>query len=97
MLSLEAVGYRLEQYTLQNPQEVLRVEIEVNGESDQVMIYKGVSSSLMRSTAFDPDIAMIPEDSKIIGIDRLQSPYNPDQPMYIQQGLVWEEFELLLS
>ena len=48
--------FRLEQYTLKHPQEVLLVKAEVNGELDELMVFKGFSSSLVRSTAFDPDV-----------------------------------------
>ncbi|MBW4662834.1 MAG: hypothetical protein KME01_01305 [Chroococcus sp. CMT-3BRIN-NPC107] len=88
---------RLEQYTLKKPQEVLIVEVEIAGERDLLIIFKGFSSSLMRPTAFDPDVPIIPTEAKIISIDRLSSPYNPDSPRYLQQGLTRESIELLLT
>lgn len=87
---------RLEQYTTQRPQEVLIVKIEIGGETDEIAIFRGFSSSLMRPTAFDPDVPVIPDTAKIIEIDRLFSPYNPTDPHYIQRGLTWEMMELLL-
>lgn len=91
------IGYRLEQYTLRRPQEVLIVMAEVEGEPDQITIFKGFSSSLMRPTAFDPDVPMLPETAKVISIDRLQSPYNPTNPRYIQTGLSLAEMQSLLE
>lgn len=91
-----AAHKRLEQYALKNPQEVLIVEVEIAGERDRLIIFKGFSSSLMRPTAFDPDVPILPHKAKIISIDRLRSPYNPDSPHYLQQGLTWENMELLL-
>lgn len=89
---------RLEQYTLKKPQEVLIVEVEVGGKSsDRLIIFKGFSSSLMRSTAFDPDVPILPLEAKITSIDRLRSPYNDNSPNYLQQGLTWESMELLLE
>lgn len=88
---------RLEQYTLKKPQEVLIVEVEIAGESDLIIIFKGFSSSLMRPTAFDPDVPTIPAEAKIISIDRLSSPYNPDSPRYLQQGLTQEHMEIFLT
>jgi hypothetical protein len=85
-------GERLEQYTLRHPQEVLLVKAEINREADEVTIFKGFSSSLMRPTAFDPDVPVLPEQAVILTIDRLESPYNPAQPRFIQQGLSWNEF-----
>ncbi|MBM0742250.1 hypothetical protein JOY44_11570 [Phormidium sp. CLA17] len=87
---------RLEQYTLKRPQELLLVRAIVDDELDEVAIFKGFSSSLTRSTASNPDVPMLPDTARIIEIDRLYSPYNPDAPHYIQQGLTWAEIEPLL-
>ncbi|KAI9133481.1 hypothetical protein [Acaryochloris sp. CCMEE 5410] len=86
------IGDRLEQYTLQHPQEVLIVKAEVAGESDEIAIFRGFSSSLMRPTAFDIDIPVLPADANILSIDRLQGPYDPANPQYLQQDLSWEDF-----
>lgn len=90
-------GIRLEQYTLKNPQEVLLVNATVAGQADQVLVFRGVSSSLMQPTAFDPDVPVLPDDATIHTIDRLAGPYQPDNPTYLQQGLTWAELELLLE
>lgn len=87
---------RLEQYTLKHPQEVLLVTVEIAGEEDRIAIFKGFSSSLMRPTASDPDIPVLSEGAKIVRIDRLASPYDPDAPNYIQSGLTWQAMETLL-
>lgn len=91
------VGSRLEQYTIQCPRELLLVDILVNGQPDQIAIYKGFSSSLMCPTAFDPEVPMIPDGAEIVAIDRLQGPYNPNTPRYLQRGLSWTEFEAILE
>ncbi|MCU0538214.1 MAG: hypothetical protein MUD14_30375 [Hydrococcus sp. Prado102] len=93
----KSIGQRLEQYTIKRPQEVLLVEVEIAGEPDQILIFKGFSSSLMNPTAFDPDVPILSENATIISIDRLASPYNPDAPHYIQQGLSREQIEALLT
>lgn len=90
------IGKQLEQYTLKNPQEVLLVTIAVDGEEDEIAIFKGFSSSLTRSTAYDPDVPIIAETAKIIKIDRLASPYNPLNPCYIQENLTLEAMQSLL-
>jgi hypothetical protein len=90
-------GKRLEQYTAKRPQEVLVVTAEIAGEIDQIAIFKGFSSSLMRATAFDPEVPVLPDDAKIIAIDRVASPYNPQSPCYIQQKLTWNGMQSLLS
>lgn len=93
----KSIGQRLEQYTIKRPQEVLLVEVEIAGETDQIIVFKGFSSSLMNPTAFDPDVPILSEDAIIVSIDRLASPYNPDAPHYIQQGLSKEQMEALLT
>ena len=92
------IASRLEKYTIKRKEEVLMVEVETSsGESDTVVIYSGFSSSLVRPTSFDPDVPVIEDDAKIISIDRLASPYNPENPTYIQTGLTLSEMEILLS
>ncbi|MBD2195125.1 MULTISPECIES: DUF7734 family protein [Calothrix] len=93
---MNSIGKRLEQYTNKRPQEVLVVQVEVDNEEDTIAIFKGFSSSLMRPTAFDPDVPVLPDGAKIISIDRVATPYNPQAPRYIQQGILWEEMEALL-
>ena len=91
-----SVAQRLEQYTTKRSQEVLIVTVEIAGEQDQIAIFKGFSSSLMRPTAFDPDVPVLPDTANILSIDRVASPYNPQSPRYIQQGLNWETIQPLL-
>ena len=91
------IGKRLEEYTSKRPQEVLVVTVEIAGEQDKIVIFKGFSSSLTRSTAFDPDVPVLPDETKIDSIDRVASPYNPQTPRYIQQGLSWSAMQVLLS
>jgi hypothetical protein len=86
-------GQQLEVYSSKHPQEVLLVKVKIGDELDEVMIFKGFSSSLMRSTAFDPDIPVIPDHAEIITIDLLTAPYKPTEPKYIQQGITWEQFK----
>ena len=90
-------GFRLEQYTLRRSQQVLIVHAQVDGEAEQIVIFKGFSSSITRPTAFDPEVPVLPENAEIQAIDILQGPYSPDNPRYIQQGLSWEEFQPLLA
>ena len=87
-----SIEKRLEQYTLQHPQEVLLVAIEVGKESDQILIFKGFSSSLVRPTAADPDVPVLPDDATIIEIDRLAGPYQPNCPNYLERHITWDDF-----
>lgn len=93
----QSIVSRLEKYTIER-QEVLMVSVETaEGEEDLIVIYQGFSSSLMRPTAFDPDVPAIAPDSKITAIDRLVAPYNPDNPQYIEEGLTLTAMEKILS
>lgn len=93
----QTAGKRLEHYTLTHPKEVLLVKADIEGEPDEISIFKGFSSSLMRSTAFDPDVPVLPEGAVIHSIDRLLNPYNPAQPHFIEQNLSWADFLVLLE
>ena len=86
-------GQQLEIYSSKHPQEVLLVKLKIDDELDEVMIFKGFSSYLMRSTAFDPDVPVISDRAEILTIDRLAAPYKPNQPNYLQQGITWKEFQ----
>ncbi|MEH2052656.1 DUF7734 family protein [Nostoc sp.] len=94
---MNSIGKRLEQYTAKRTKEVLIVTVEIADEQDTIAIFKGFSSSLMRPTAFDADVPVLPDGANILNIDRVASPYNPEAPLYIQQGLSWEAMEALLS
>jgi hypothetical protein len=90
-------GLRMEQYTLKRPEQVLLVHALVDGEEDEIVIFRGFSSSLVRPTAFDPDVPVLPEDADIQSIDILMGPYTPDNPRYIQKGMSWADVEDLLQ
>ncbi|BAZ41495.1 hypothetical protein NIES4101_74610 [Calothrix sp. NIES-4101] len=91
------IGKRLEQYTIKHPQQVLLVTVEINDEEDQIAIFKGFSSSLVRPTNFDPDVPVLPDDAKVLSIDIVASPYNPDAPRYLEQNLSWDIMQVRLS
>ena len=50
----------------------------------------------MRPTAFNPDIPVLPETARIVSVDILASPYNPEAPTYIRQGLTRDQMQSLL-
>ncbi|MGB3237253.1 MAG: hypothetical protein WBB29_03085 [Geitlerinemataceae cyanobacterium] len=94
---MKSIGSRLEEYTIKRPQEVLLVAVKIDGDRDRIAIFKGYSSSLMRPTAFDSEVPVLPEGAIVLSIDRLVSPYDPDNPQYIQQDLTWEMMLSLLE
>ncbi len=88
---------RLENYTLKFPQELLMVHAQVETEADIVLVFKGFSSSIVRPTAFDPEVSVLPQNALINWIDRLKGPYNPAAPEYIEQEISPEAFTLKLT
>jgi hypothetical protein len=65
--------------------------------TDEIMIFRGFSSSLVRPTAWDPDVDVLPEGADIVAIARLQAPYDPQNPQYLEQNLTWETMQLRLE
>lgn len=92
----DSISRRLEKYTEKRPYEVLLVNVQIGEVEDQIAIFRGFSSSLMNPTASDPDVLVLPENAKIVSIDRVESPYNPAEPRYIQKDLTSENMEILL-
>ncbi|GLJ53961.1 hypothetical protein SUGI_1153560 [Cryptomeria japonica] len=88
---------RLEAYTEAVRSEVLIVHALLDDQPDQVIIFKGFSSSLVRRTSPDPSKPVLPSRAIIKSIDRIRGPFNPSNINYIQKDLKWEEFEELLK
>jgi hypothetical protein len=86
----------LEQYTIKRPQQVLVLTVEIDGQQDEITIFKGFSSSLVRGTPFDPDVPVLPDNANILKIDIVASPYNPEAPSFIEQGLSWQVMQARL-
>ncbi len=82
-----AIAQKLEAYTLKHPEEVLLVTVMDDQTEDQIIIFKGFSSSLMHPTNFNPDDPVIRSTAQILSIDRLQSPYQPNNPIYLERNL----------
>ncbi len=87
----------LERYTQLVPQEVIRVAIEVDGDPDVVVIFKGFSSSLMKATSANPDEPVIAPTARFVSLDRLQGPLDPVNPVVLQADLNWEQVVGLLK
>lgn len=90
------LAVQLENYTIKHPQEVLLVQVEIEHEIDQIVIFRGFSSSLMRPTAFDPEVPVLPSSANILHIDRLQGPYQPQSPQYLERGIALQDFRTRL-
>lgn len=88
---------RLEQYTLRHPGEVLLLLVEREEGEDCILVFKGFSSSLVSPTYFDPEIPLVSAEDRILKVDRLASPYQPDRPEYLEQNIAWEEMARRLN
>lgn len=94
---VRSLAARLENYTLTHPQEVLLIQAQIEGEPDTIVIFKGFSSSLARATAFDPEVPVLPSSAVITEIERLQGPYQPQSPQYIERNISLSDFLQRLS
>ena len=88
---------RLELYSLNHPQEVLSVKATVEGEDDEVLVFKGYSSSLVRPTAAELDVPVLPAGAVIAFVSRLQAPYDPKAPVFLERDITWAQFEHYLA
>ena len=86
---------QLEQYTLQYPEEVLMltVQLATAPDEDEIIIFKGFSSFLTRSTEVDPDVPLLGEADQILTVCRLQSPYIPGQSQVIEADIRWKAWQ----
>ncbi len=91
-MSDATLAAQLESYTLKHPKEVLIVHAQIEDENDQIVIFKGFSSSLMRPTAFDPEEPVLPSAALVSHIDRLKGPYQPQSPQYIERDISLNDF-----
>ncbi|MGQ9837267.1 MAG: DUF7734 family protein [Cyanobacteriota bacterium] len=87
----------LERYSQEHPKEVLRVQLEVAGEVDLVLIYRGISSSLMRSTPANADEAVVPATAQFRQLERLTAPYHPSQSQVLAAYSQWSELKTWLK
>lgn len=83
---------RLEHYTERFPHEVLLVSAQMDGEADFVVVFRGFSSSLVKPTAADPAVPVLTAAAVIETIDRLQGPYQPNNPQYLERDIPWGVF-----
>ncbi|KAI0507150.1 hypothetical protein KFK09_013270 [Dendrobium nobile] len=82
----------LESYTESAGSEVLLVGATVDGAVEQVLIFKGYSSSLSSRTAIDPSKCVLPAKAIIQSIDVIKGPFNPSCIKYLEKGLTLDDF-----
>ncbi|PKU75676.1 uncharacterized protein LOC110097023 [Dendrobium catenatum] len=82
----------LESYTESARSEVLLVVATVDGVVEQVLIFKGCSSSLSSRTAIDPSKSVLLAKAIIQSIDVIKGPFDPSCIEYLEKGLTLDEF-----
>ncbi|OVA12174.1 hypothetical protein BVC80_1775g15 [Macleaya cordata] len=93
----EQYGYNseigmLESYSESARNEALLVRAMVDGQEEEVLIFKGFSSCLSYRTLPDPSRSILPARAVITSIDRIKGPFDPSNIEYIEKGLTWETF-----
>lgn len=96
-MALNLPIHRLEQYSLRYPNQVLLLKVQTAIAEDEILIFKGFSSSLVQATDFDPDVPLIAEGDNILQIDRLVSPYQGENSEYLEKNISWQEMESRLT
>ncbi|XP_030496530.2 uncharacterized protein LOC115712401 [Cannabis sativa] len=97
----EEYGYHeeiamLELYSQNVRDEALLLQILLDGQEIQILIFKGFSSCLSYSTSADPSKSIVPARAVIKSIDRIKGPFDPSNIHYIQKALSWQQFKTTL-
>jgi hypothetical protein len=87
----------LERYTQRIPTEALRVQIQIGDIEDWVLIFRGFSSSLMRSTPANLEDPVIPSGAKLLRLERLRAPLDPVNPVVLAEYQSPDEVRGLLQ
>ncbi|MCL7041494.1 hypothetical protein MKW94_025976 [Papaver nudicaule] len=83
----------LESYSESARSEALLVRAIVDGQEEEVLIFKGFSSCLSYRTSPDPSRSILPERAVIKSIDRIRGPFDPSNIEYIEKGLTLKDFQ----
>ncbi|MEN9878076.1 MAG: hypothetical protein RLZZ158_1115 [Cyanobacteriota bacterium] len=72
----------LEELSRQRPDRLLRLRGNLPGaegpEAFELLIYRGISSSVSHPTAHDPDQSLLPEGATLESAELLAAPLNPN-------------------
>ncbi|XP_031492743.1 uncharacterized protein LOC116259196 [Nymphaea colorata] len=83
----------LETYTQSARNEVLLVQALVDDQEEEILIFKGFSSSLSYGTSPDPSKSILPARAVIKTIQRIKGPFDPSKVEYIEKDLTWPDFK----
>ena len=74
---------QLEERSRQEPDRVVRLTGNVDGEPFELLIFRGFSSSTTHPTAFDPDASVLPPETRPEQVELLQGPLNPSNAVVL--------------
>ncbi|XP_044491060.1 uncharacterized protein LOC123215068 [Mangifera indica] len=83
----------LEIYTQSARGEALLVKALVDEREEEVLIFRGFSSSLSGRTSPDPSKSVVPARAVIKSIDRIKGPFDPSNIEYIEKHIQWKAFK----
>ncbi|CAM8939603.1 unnamed protein product [Rhodiola kirilowii] len=75
----------LEFYSQSAKQEALIVKATVDDSEEEILIFKGFSSSLSYGTSPDPSKSILAPELVVKAIDRVKGPFNPTDIQYIEK------------
>ena len=74
---------QLEERSRQEPDRVVRLTGNVDGEPFELLIFRGFSSSTTHPTDFDPDASVLPPETQLEQAELLQGPLNPSNAVVL--------------
>ena len=96
--AMTALLQRLERLSKAHPDWVLRLDgVDRTGEPFELLLFRGVSSSVTHPTAFDPDAAVLPDGVGIEAMTLLAAPLQPDHETVLLGPLEPDAFLLALN
>ncbi len=84
---------KLEAYSAAHRDEVLWVTVTVDGEPEEITVYRGFTSALSRTTPPDPETPVLPPQAVVVQVVRVRAPFQPAHPQVLGTPLTWEAFE----
>ncbi|ONK65321.1 uncharacterized protein A4U43_C07F35920 [Asparagus officinalis] len=83
----------LESYSESAWSKALLVRALVDGEEEEVLIFRGFSSCLSSRTATELSKSVLPQKAIIKSIDVIKGPFDPSNIEYLERDLTWETFK----
>jgi hypothetical protein len=69
----------LEERSRLNPDRVIRLKGVAGDDPFELLIFRGFSSSTSHATAFDPDLSVLPDGTRLVHAELLKGPLTPGE------------------